>query len=80
MKPKNVDLATIEARRFVKRAEEYLIIFRESHGDVASEREDDIHSSRESAAVKRASLDLTRALAMMRRRKYKCETKPKKKY
>lgn len=64
MKPKNVELAVAEAKRFIERATTAL-----SHTHVVGSTNPITYltSDIDNAATKRASLDLTRALAKMRR-------------
>ncbi len=56
-------VAIAEAERFIGRARTALA----SAGNPKYENDSDLDASKENAAAKRASLDLTRALAMMRK-------------
>jgi hypothetical protein len=56
-----VRLAIIEANRFIERAEAL------NKSQVAVTYTDDFSTSKESGAVRRTSMDLTRALAELRR-------------
>lgn len=68
MKPSKVREAVEEARRFIERAEALMAeATRPPAGFDPTETYFPSTSSRQSAACKRASLDLTRALAAMRR-------------
>ncbi len=59
----DIDAAVAEARRFIERAETLMAAMQKS-----APRAYISDHPRESGAVKRASMDLTRALAEMRRR------------
>lgn len=66
----NIDRAIYEAKRFLERAEAYWEATKRPDGEY--EYNGEIHltypvAPRESGALRRASLDLTRALAAMRR-------------
>jgi hypothetical protein len=63
MKLHNIDAAVAEAHRFIERAETLMAAVQKS-----APRAYLSDHPRESGAVKRASMDLTRALAEMRRR------------
>jgi len=66
MRPKTVSKALLEARRFIAKGDAYLKAYREDEEDYLSERVPDTKASKEAAAVKRASMDLSRILADLR--------------
>jgi hypothetical protein len=61
MRPSTVILARTEAERFLRKADALLGTLEAGYKDYG------FSGSKQSAACKRASLDLTRALAVMRR-------------
>lgn len=70
MQQSNITRAVLEASRFLARAKEYQEAVKNPHGSY--EWEGKIHKTHpaapmESGSLRRASLDLTRALAAMRR-------------
>jgi hypothetical protein len=66
MKEVNVKVAVEEATRFLKRAAEWeATAVRHSFGPLSRDSYV-VHGGRESGALRRASLDLTRALSKMR--------------
>lgn len=61
MRYNDIKEAQGEAERFLKRVDEYITVHKNT---------DQPYSSKEGGALKRASLDLTRALAKMRKSNY----------
>lgn len=66
MKSYNITLARIAADHFIARYKEYVARYEEERRRIGYTG-DDISGTKESAALRRASLDLTRALAEMRK-------------
>ncbi len=64
MRAEKINVAVQEARRFLNRVE--LLAQRQAANGVADQQE--IEGSRESAALRRASLDLSLALSSLRKR------------
>lgn len=60
-----IELAVIEAKRFIEKAETYLLAKSATHG--SGEYIFNASAPKESGALRRASMDLTRQLAQMRK-------------
>lgn len=64
----DIEAAVMEARRFLERANEMLRLMQEYEAEKGNKSPESGWWPMESGALKRASLDLTRSLAKMRRR------------
>ncbi len=64
----DIEAAVMEARRFLERANEMLRLMQEYEAEKGNNAPESGWWPMESGALKRASLDLTRSLAKMRRR------------
>lgn len=65
MTPQNIRIAICEAKRFIQVAE--ALLARTAADKDSAYRTYPMHGSKESGATRRASLDLTRSLAEMRK-------------